>query len=156
MRGLITSAVVLAVVTADVSPAAESPFAGDPLVLHGSCSADSHTVSGPANTDLTQRQARFFCDAATIIEYKNDSNRLLIGFSNYESQHDPIVSFDGELSDADRLVVTSVSKPRVSEEVDEGLCTIFRSAAGISRIFCGATVTNLGIKEVEMINFFVH
>ncbi len=156
MRGLITGAIVLAIIAADVSRAAESPFADDPLVLHGSCSADSHTSEGPANTDLTQQQMRFFCDAATIIEYKNDKNRLLIGFSNYESLHDPIVSFDGELSDADRLEVTSVSKPHTSGEVDEGLCTIFRNGRGISRIFCGATVKTFGRREVEMINFFVH
>ncbi len=157
VRALVIGAAALVFGAASKAQVPVSLFAEAPLVLHGSCSLDSHTTEGLAGTDLAQKQVRFFCDAATIIEYQKDKNRLLIGFSNYGSEHDPVLSFDGELSNPDHLDVTSVSSPKASGEVDEGLCEITRGTGGIiSRIFCGATNKISGRREVELVNFFVH
>jgi hypothetical protein len=125
-------------------------------IIDGICSPDSHMAEGPIDSDLTQRQSRFFCDIATITHYNDYNGHLLVQFAENEANHPQIIGFAGRLDDENIMKVEHVylgaggGKPIT---VSDGYCKFFVNDHKVSGITCGMKVDETGRRTVAIIGF---
>jgi hypothetical protein len=125
-------------------------------LIDGICSPESHMAEGPIDSDLTQRQSRFFCDAASITHYSDHKGHILVQFVEKEANHPQIVGFAGRLDDENIMKVEHVylgaggGKPIT---VSEGYCKFFVKNQKVSSIVCGMKVDETGRRTVAVIGF---
>lgn len=124
--------------------------------IDGTCSPDSHMAEGPIDSDLTQRQSRFFCDFAAITHYSDYYWHLLVQFTEKEANHAQIIGFAGRLDDENIMKVEHVylgeggGKPIT---VSDGYCKFFVKGQKLSGIACGMKVDETGRRTVAVVGF---
>jgi hypothetical protein len=161
MRGTSLASMVFAalVISADAGTPALAQRAPLPRVLDGRCETTSHIAQGRLGSDLTQRQSRFFCDAAVVTVHERTA---LIQFSERRARHQDPVGFAGILERPDflsvgRLYLRSGAAP---VRVQDGGCRLFsgpehpaRSIADARHIVCGGVIDDGDWRTVVLIVF---
>jgi hypothetical protein len=135
--------------------------AGNPEIIDGTCSPDSHTAEGPIDSDLTKRQSRFFCDSAVIVSYNDYKGHLLVQFLEKEAHHPQIIGFAGRLfaGPLDNETVMKVEHAYLGGgggkpiTVSDGYCRFYSKDQAISGIVCGMKVDETGRRTVAIVSF---
>ncbi|MBV8505512.1 MAG: hypothetical protein JOZ11_06865 [Alphaproteobacteria bacterium] len=124
-------------------------------LLSGICAPASHTAEGRIGDDLTNRQSRFYCDAAVITFFDPVSRHLMVQFAQKASHHSEILGFAGFL-DRDGIMMRlehvyfSAGHPIT---VSDGACKFFFTRGRMTGIFCGAYVDETGRRTVASVGF---
>jgi hypothetical protein len=105
-------AVVIGVLLAVLWASAHSnAVADDTTIVKGQCSPESHIAEGAIGEDLTKRQSRFFCDAAVITLFSDNSKHIMIQFAESKSSHLRQIGYAGMMEDTEIMNVASISNP---------------------------------------------
>jgi hypothetical protein len=129
---------------------------GSMIVLKGVCNEKSHIAEGSRTEDLTKRQSRFFCDSAVIIHPNGDPKRVLITFTESQSNTGPQIGFAGSVSEPDMAQISRVYlRSGVATAADDGACKFFRKDGKITSLFCGAKLDIGERRTVPIVAFEV-
>lgn len=137
--------------------AAHAATSKSPVFLEGACDEQSHIAEGLQTEDLTKRQSRFFCDSAIMINPNNDPSRLLVTFTEKQSETRQSIGFAGRFGDKDMIQVERVYLGGGDPiQVDDGACKIFRTNGRITSMFCGAKIDKGNRRTVPLVSFKVN
>lgn len=118
------------------------------------CAPESHIAEGAIGKDLTKRQSRFFCDAAVITFFSDNSKHVMIQFAESKSTHPRQIGYAGMMEGAEIMNVSSVYlESGQPSPVSEGYCKFFFKEKNISGISCGAKVDEAGRRTVPVVGF---
>ncbi len=129
-------------------------LADDTTIVKGQCAPESHIAEGAIGEDLTKRQSRFFCDAAIITYFSDNSKHIMIQFAESKSTHARQIGYAGMMDDAAIMKVNKVylESGNPSMAVD-GYCKFFFKEKKISGISCGAKMEDDGRRTVPVVAF---
>jgi len=154
-RLLVSSGVALLPMVLGVAAHAET--SKSPVFLEGVCDEQSHIAEGWQTEDLTKRQSRFFCDSAIMINPNNDPSRLLVTFTEKQSETSQSIGFAGHFGDKDMIQVERIYLGGGDPiPADDGACKIFRTNGRITGLFCGAKIDKGKRRTVPLVSFKVN
>jgi hypothetical protein len=150
--GPLRPAVLLALLV--VPLAAPPSWAQSATILSGQCGQESHIAEGQIGEDLTQRQSRFFCNAAVMNTIPNRPGQALVQFTQREAHRVNILGFAGTLVPGDMMSVQRIYfTPSQPTTIQEGVCKFFYQGHRLTSIFCGGKVDEGQRRTVALVVF---
>jgi hypothetical protein len=156
-------AAVSAVLLSALVPARSALIgANDTSIVKGGCESSSFTAEGPIGTDLTKRQAQFYCDSAIITILDDYKGHMMIQFAQGAAHHSPILGFAGHVDgrtpgEDDRTMMrvdhVYFEAGQATAVNHDGWCTFFIKDKEISQIFCNAIVDETGRRSAGVVTF---
>ncbi|MCS6625438.1 hypothetical protein N0B44_21225 [Roseibacterium beibuensis] len=136
----------------------DQPFAATPMgyvqTLSGACGPDSRVAEGSADSDLSTRRSRFFCNSAVISFTRITDGRVMIQFSERERQSTSILGFAGQAIGGDLIQVDAVYLGAEVLVPQEGMCKLFYDDSfQVTGASCGARIEGGGRVTVPIVSF---
>jgi hypothetical protein len=123
--------------------------------VKGVCASTSWTAEGPPDSDLTNRESRFYCDSAVITFFDDYKGHVMVQFGRKKSLHPQIISFAGRVEDAGIMMQVDSVYLVSGEKVipSRGECKFFFKNRHLSGIVCYMSVDGIDRRTAAVMTF---